>query len=100
MRVRLSQQARSDLDAIWLYIAQESGSIDAATRVVGTITDKFALFARFPFLGKSLEPHARPHVRTFSVDRYMIFYGTRTDEIRILRIIHSSRDVQSVFAEE
>ena len=99
MRIRIAQQARSDLDAIWLYIAQESGSTDAATRVVSTITDKFALFARFPFIGKSLESHARPHVRSFSADRYMIFYSTRADEIRILRIIHASRDAQSVFSE-
>jgi toxin ParE1/3/4 len=100
MRIRIAQQARSDLDAIWLYIAQESGSIDAATRVVSSIADKFALFARFPFIGKSLASHARPNVRTFSADRYMIFYSTKADEIRILRIIHASRDVQSVFAEE
>ena len=100
MRIRLAQQARSDLDAIWLYIAQESGSTDTATRVVSSITQKFALFTRFPFIGKSLEPHARPHVRTFAADHYTIFYSTKADEIRNLRIIHASRDIQSIFGGE
>jgi len=100
MRIRLAQQARSDLDAIWLYIAQESGSTDTATRVVSSIAEKFSLFARFPFLGKSLESHLRPNIRTFSADHYMIFYSTKAEEIRILRVIHASRDVQSVFADE
>jgi toxin ParE1/3/4 len=100
MRIRLAQQARSDLDAIWLYIAQESGIADTATRVVNSITEKFALFSRFPFIGKSLASHNRPEVRIFSVDRYLIFYSTRADEIRILRIIHTSRDAQSIFGEE
>lgn len=100
MRIRLAQQARTDLDAIWLYIAQEGGSIDAATRVVKSITEKFALFARFPFIGKSLESHGRPHVRTFTADRYLIFYSAKPDEIRILRVIHANRDALSVFAGE
>ena len=100
MRVRISPQAQADLDEIWLYIAQENGNTDSATRVLSSIADRFALFARFPYIGKSLDAHDRPNVRTFSFGRYMIFYSTRADEIRILRIIHASRDVQSVFGAE
>jgi hypothetical protein len=36
---RLSSEAESELDAIWIHIARESGSIDLATRVVESITD-------------------------------------------------------------
>jgi toxin ParE1/3/4 len=100
MRVRISPQARTDLDSIWLYTARESGSIDTATRIISAITDRFALFAKFPFIGRSLEDNLRPNVRTFPVRQYLIFYSTRPGEVRILRVIHSARDAFAVFADE
>jgi toxin ParE1/3/4 len=100
MRIRLAPRARADLDEIWLYIARESGSQAIATRTVASITDKFGLFAKFPHVGKSLESELRPNVRTFPVNSHMIFYSTKPGEIRILRIIHASRDAQAVFFEE
>lgn len=55
MRIRLAPQARDDLDAIWLYVARESGSQALATRAVSSVTDKFKFFAKFPYIGKALE---------------------------------------------
>lgn len=100
MRIRLAPQARTDLDAIWLYVACESGSQESATRSIVAITSKFALFASFPYIGKSLESELRPQVRTFPVGNHLIFYSVKTSEIRILRIIHSSRDAYAIFMEE
>ena len=100
MRIRLAPQARADLDAIWLYIAREGGGPAMATRVIDSIADKFGLFAKFPFIGGSLESELRPNVRTFPVNNYQIFYSVRPSEIHILRILHASRDAYAVFAEE
>jgi toxin ParE1/3/4 len=100
MRIRLAPQARNDLDAIWFYIARESGNSGFATSTIDSIADKFGLFARFPFIGKRLESDLRPNVRTFPVNNYVIFYSSRAAEIRILRIIHASRDAKAVFATE
>jgi toxin ParE1/3/4 len=100
MRIRVAPQARADLDGIWLYIAQESTSPSIATRVIASISDKFGLFARFPHIGKSLESHLRPNIRTFPVNNHIIFYSVRAAEIRILRIIHASRDAHAIFALE
>lgn len=100
MRIRLAPQARDDLDAIWLYIARESGSQAMATRAVSSVTDKFGFFARFPYIGKTLESVTHPNVHTFPVNNYMIFYSVKPGEIRILRIIHTSRNAPAVFAEE
>jgi toxin ParE1/3/4 len=98
MRIRLAPQARADLDAIWLYLAQESGNQELATRVVNLVTDKFALFVKFPHIGKSMESELRPNIRTFPVSNYLIFYSVKPEEIRILRILHNSRDAHAVFA--
>ena len=100
MRIRIAPQARSDLDSIWLYIAREGGNSDTATRAIDSITAKFGLFARFPHIGKSLESVLRPNIRTFPVHNYVIFYSVKPAEIRILRIIHASRDAHAVFAGE
>jgi len=99
-RIRLSPQARADLDDVWFYFARESGSAERATRIVAAITDKFALFARFPFIGKSFESAKRPNIRSFPVSNYVIFYSTYPTEIRVLRIIHASRDAWAVFTQE
>lgn len=50
---RLSPEAESQLDGIWLYIARESGSIDVATRVVDGFTEHLWLLARYPYMGAS-----------------------------------------------
>ena len=100
IRIRLAPQAREDLDAIWLFIARESGSIESATRTITSVTGKFSLFVKFPHIGKSLESIQRPSVRTFPAGNYVIFYSARPNEIRILRILHASRDAQAIFAED
>jgi len=100
MRIRLAPQARTDLDDIWFYIARESGSIPIATRLIHSITGKFTLLAQHPFIGRSLESNQRPSVRAFTAGNYLIFYSPRLEELRILRVIHSSRDAFAVFAQE
>lgn len=47
-QVRLSPEAEAELDDIWVRIAHESGSVDVATRVVESITERFWLLARYP----------------------------------------------------
>lgn len=43
-----SPQADSDLDAIWLYIATQSGNADVADRLVDSIVQRFLLLANYP----------------------------------------------------
>jgi plasmid stabilization system protein ParE len=100
MRIRLALQARTDLDLIWLFVARESGNHEIASRVVGSIVDKFSLFAKFPYIGKTLASERHPNVRIFPASNYLIFYSIQPEEIRVLRIIHASRDVQAIFADE
>ena len=99
-RIRLAPAARRDLDEIWIYVAQESGSEDAATHVVERIAEKFAMFARFPYIGREIGAERHPEVRTFLADRYAIFYRPAGSEIRILRVIHASRDAMAEYLGE
>lgn len=100
MRVRIAQQARADLDGIWIYVAKESDSQAFATRVIESITDKFRILAKYPLIGRSLESELRPQIRTFVADHYLIFYSPRGEELRILRVIHASRGAFALFGGE
>jgi toxin ParE1/3/4 len=100
MRIRLAPQAESDLDEIWLYVARNSGSPEIATRHIDSIARSFALLARFPLIGRSLEVSKRPDVRTLVAGNYIVFYRPLESEIRVLRVIHAARDAYAVFTEE
>ena len=54
MSHRRSPLADSDLDDIWYYVASQSGSMDIADRLVGSITDRFFLLASHPSVARTL----------------------------------------------
>ena len=100
MRIRLAPQALSDLDEIWIYVAQKSGNAEIATRLIGSISRRFELLAKFPYIGRALETSKQPGIRTLVARNYIVFYRPADGEIRILRVIHAARDAYAVFAEE
>ncbi len=99
MKIRIASAARADIDAIWLYVAQNSGA-DVATALLEAFAEKFSLFAQFPRIGRPLGAGQTHDVRTFAIDRYMIFYRPADGDIRILRVVHTSRDAFAVFGSE
>lgn len=86
--------ARQDLDHIWDYVAQDNPT--AADRLIEAFREKFSLLAGQPFLGE-LRPDLRPGLRSFSIDRYVIYYQVRDDRVAIVRVLHGSRDVRALF---
>lgn len=67
--IRVAHLAEQDLDAIWLYIAQRSQSIEIADRTVDTIVDHFSLFAHTPDAGTRRD-EIEAGVRGFPVGNY------------------------------
>jgi toxin ParE1/3/4 len=67
MARRVSPQAIADLDAIWYYVATESGSIETANHLIDSITDRFFLLSRHPHLGRSRDEDLGIGLRTFPV---------------------------------
>jgi plasmid stabilization system protein ParE len=54
MAHRLAPQAEADLDDIWLYVARDGGSMDVATRLLGSITDRVFFLANSPTLAEAV----------------------------------------------
>ena len=95
---RLSPQAEAELDAIWIHIASESGSIDVATRVVEGITERFWILARYPYVGRRRDYDWRPGLRSFTADDYVIIHRIVEDDVvLILHVVHGSRDIAALF---
>jgi toxin ParE1/3/4 len=97
MAHRLAPRAVDDLDEIWLYVAQESGNIDIANRLIDTITERFLLLASFPYMGRSREEDFGPGYRSFPVLDYVILYYIEHGDALILRVVHGRRKLEALF---
>lgn len=95
---RLAREAEADLDAIWLHVARESGSIDLATRALENISERFWLLARYPYLGRARDEDLRPGLRSFPADDYVIIHRIEPDDVVvILHVVHGTRDIVGLF---
>jgi toxin ParE1/3/4 len=94
-RVRRTSDARNDLTAIWLYIAQDN--LPAADRLMDDINHNLKLLLRFPSMGDALD-HLRPGVRRTTVGNYQLFYEPTSDGIRLLRVYHAARRIEDLFS--
>ena len=97
MAHRVAPQAEADLDDIWLYIARESGSIPAATRLIDAITSRFFLLANFPYIGRARDEDFGAGVRSASVGGYAIVYRVEGRDVHILRVVHGRREIDALF---
>jgi toxin ParE1/3/4 len=92
---RLTEEARDDLDEIWLYIAEDNPP--AADDLLDTLYERFVLLAEQPFLGRA-RPELAPNLRSFPVGNYVIFYRPIDDGVEIARVLRGSRDIDALFS--
>lgn len=93
-RITRRPLAAADILDIWEYIAEDS--IEQADRWVDLLDEKLGLIATQPLMGRSRDELA-PGMRSFPFGRYVIFYIPIADEIDVVRVLHSARDVDPVF---
>lgn len=94
MGFRLSATAEADVDGIWLYIARDN--VDAANRFVEGMFECFAMLGRNKLAGVSRDD-LEPGMRSISFGRYLIFYFPLGSGVEISQVIHSARDLNSIF---
>ncbi|HWA63486.1 MAG TPA: type II toxin-antitoxin system RelE/ParE family toxin [Caulobacteraceae bacterium] len=90
MNLVWSAQARTDLDEIWLYVAQDR--IDAADRLIDRLVDAVRPLADFPRMGMSRSELA-PDLRAITNGAYVIFYRALSGGVRVERVLHGRRDI-------
>jgi toxin ParE1/3/4 len=97
MAHRVAARAAADLDEIWYYVANESGNIEIADRLIDSITNRFLLLSIHPHLGRSREDDFGVGLRSFPVGEYVIVYCVEKKDVLILRVAHGNRDIEALF---
>ncbi len=90
----VSPQAEQDLLEIWLYIAEDHP--DNADRFLDRLHGKALRLTEFNEIGIE-RADLSEGIRSFPVERYMLYYRPTTAGIELLRVLHGSRDVLSIF---
>lgn len=103
MNVTRRPEAIDDLIELADYISEDNP--DAADRFLDAFEETALRLGQFPDIGTTYPFHnPRLHgVRRWFVqgfEKYLIFYLVLNDEVEIIRVLHSSRDVQSVFLDD
>jgi len=96
MRYRLSAAAQTDLDDVWLYIAQDNPR--AADRFLDDLEDKLVMLATQPHLGRRCD-ELGAGLQRFPVGAYVIFYRIRAKHMEIVRVLHGARDIEFILGE-
>ena len=89
-----SRPAERDLLAILEYIARDGPG--AAVRFVDRIEEKCQMLANSPDMGFGRD-ELLPRLRVWPVGNYLIFYRPANENIEVVRVLHSARDIPSSF---
>jgi toxin ParE1/3/4 len=92
--VKVAAAAEEDLKEIWSYVAEYNP--EAAGKLIKEITRRFAILRDHPHMGRE-QDKLLVNLRSFAVKNYIIFYQPCEGGIEILRVLHGSRDIESIF---
>jgi toxin ParE1/3/4 len=96
LTILISDQAKLDLEDIWLYIA--SDNIEAADSLYNLIDIKIHLLSESPRIGKNRSEIAEG-ILSFPIGNYIIFYQIIDKGVLILRVLHGKRDISNFIDE-
>jgi len=99
MAHRVSPRALDKLSDIWLYVLDDRQSVEAANRLIFSITSRFALLAKHPYLGRARDHDLGGGMRTLPVGEYVIVYCVERGGVEVLRVVHGRRDFAKLFGE-
>jgi plasmid stabilization system protein ParE len=96
-RYELARAALDDLDELWLYIAEDS--LDAANRTTDAILDACALLVDHPHIGHARTDLTDRPVLFWTSGKYLIVYRPETKPLRVVAVLHASRDVATLLTD-
>ncbi|MDA8017187.1 MAG: type II toxin-antitoxin system RelE/ParE family toxin [Thermoanaerobaculia bacterium] len=96
----LSPLALSELEDILKYIAEESGSAAICEKVASDFMAAFDNLAASPGIGWKREDLTGRSIRWWRVHSYLAAYNPETKPLRVIRIVHGARNLDSLFQSE
>ncbi len=93
LNVTYSKLADRDLDEIWDYIAQDS--VLQADRLWQRMRDKLEYLGKWKTIGRP-RPELSKGCRSYPFGNYCFYFRPIDSGIEVLRILHSSRDLDQI----
>ncbi|NMG41053.1 type II toxin-antitoxin system RelE/ParE family toxin [Chelativorans sp. ZYF759] len=91
--VIIAPRAERDIEDIHAYVSADNPV--AADGVIGRFRKTIGLLALRPNMGPRVLRPGRRGLRKMSVPPFIIFYRVGDDLVEIVRVLHSSRDVDN-----
>ena len=92
VKVIWTSNARNDLKSIFDYISEDSNFY--AKRFIDKIIKKVDVLENYPNLGRVVPEFQNPHLRELIEGNYRIVYRILKDQVQILRVHHSSKEIK------
>lgn len=96
---RLSRTAEEDLEDVFSYISERSGT-DRALKVHGKFVAAFEHLAEMPGSGSKRTEVTSERVRWWPVFNWIVLYDWKSVPITILRVIHGARAIDRILNPE
>jgi toxin ParE1/3/4 len=90
----ITREVETDLDDIWNDVARDSRR--EADRLIDSITERFAILATQPFMGRA-RPELGQNLRSFPVESYLIIYRPTDYGVEVVRVVHGRRNIEAMF---
>ena len=90
--------AEKDIKSIYDYVSEELANPIAANNFIDDLNDTFQKMVMFPKMYPIMDnPFIKDKaVRKALVKSYLVFYKVETNEIQVLRVLHSRSDYQTL----
>lgn len=92
---KLSQEADQDLEDIFDFTHSEFG-FDQAVSYLQKFNVLFSELVQNPEIGKTRD-EIKAGLRSFPQTSHIVFYRILKDHVRIVRVLHGSRDIPRFF---
>ena len=93
----LSPEADRDIEEIFEY-SQKNFGLDQAIKYITEFDELFTRLIDNPDIGRTRD-EIKTGLRSFPKTSHVVFYRVLTDHVRIVRILHGSRDIPRYFQE-
>ena len=95
-QVQITEEALSDMEDIYHYIAEKLNSPDNALRQYNRIADEILTLDIFPerYCTVDFEPEHSAGLRRMLVDNYSVFYVLRGDRVIVTNVLYSASDIE------
>jgi toxin ParE1/3/4 len=100
VRLVVSTGAKRDVEIEWVHLAEMSGRLEVANRFREALERAFLSLQHTPFLGRSRSEDLKHGLRSLAVKKYLVLYLVNGETVNIIRVLHGSRDIRDIFAED